>query len=210
MTESQSLHDLIRAIGSGDPSAFETIYITMREPLCNHVLMRYGSILGEQDAEDVIQNVFLKIPREARSYKGLHNEASARGWLYAIVRSEAMKMVKAKKRVRVSLDGRSEEDCDSGKGAASHEDDALLHDYNWEAGNSVENRAERAGLLKQVFSIPQLSLEDRDLLRLRYAYGYTFDELGQHIGRTKPRAKQKHDGILEKIRKALGIDSSDG
>ena len=208
MTESQSLHDLIRLVGSGDPSAYEILYNTMCEPLCNHVQMRYGSILGRQDAEDVIHNVFLKLPKEARSYKGKHNVASAKTWLYTIVRSEAMKMVNAKKRLPASLDEHTNDDHDGGSGATFHKGKTLLRDRNWESENSVENRAERAGFWEQVFSLPQLSVEDRDLLSLRYTYQYTYEELGVHIERTKPRAKQRHDGIIAKIRNALDIDPS--
>jgi DNA-directed RNA polymerase specialized sigma24 family protein len=68
--------------------------------------MRYRSILGEQDAEDVIHNVFLKLPKEARSYKGKHNVASAKTWLYTIVRSEAMIAIAQGARPLVDQEGR--------------------------------------------------------------------------------------------------------
>jgi RNA polymerase sigma factor (sigma-70 family) len=209
VTESQSLNDLIRLIGSGDPSAFEALYIHMSQSLYHHVLMRYGSILGEQDAEDVIHNTFLKIVRYAPRYKGAHSDASAKTWIHKITRSEAMKMVKAKKRTLRSFDDDSNDEHNSEDGTVSRKAEAWTRDQNWEPGNSVENRVERAGLLKKIFSIPQLSTEEKELLFLRYAYEYTYDELGGHIGRSKHRAKQKHDGIIVKLRKALDLDPSE-
>jgi len=40
---------------------------------------------------------------------------------------------------------------------------------------------------------------------LRFSNGYTFEEIGRQIGRTKPRAKQIIDGLIEKIRRITGV-----
>ena len=120
MKESKSLNDLILSIGDGDPSAFEALYNKMSGPLYNRVLMRYGSILGEQDAEDVIHNTLLKIYQYAPRYRGAYNDKGARKWIYKIIRTQAMRMVRAKQRVLISIDD-SEDDTndgnDSGGGA---------------------------------------------------------------------------------------------
>jgi DNA-directed RNA polymerase specialized sigma subunit len=46
------------------------------------------------------------------------------------------------------------------------------------------------------------------MLILRFEDELTFEEIGHEIGRTKPRAKQIIDGLVGKIRKAIGVDPS--
>ena len=44
------------------------------------------------------------------------------------------------------------------------------------------------------------------LLSLRFVFEYTFEQIGHEIGRTKVRAKQIIDALIEKIRRSVGVD----
>jgi RNA polymerase sigma factor (sigma-70 family) len=195
-------------LGDGDPSAFAALYMEMRQSLVDHILWQYSPTLSEVDAEDIIHNTFLVIHQHASRFRGAHNNASARSWMYKIARSEAMKMIKVMKRTD-SLDGLCELDGRSENGPAVPER-SLLSDLNWKGEDSAENRAMNKTILeKAVSSIRKFPVEDQALLGMRFVEECTFDQIGQHIGRTKPRAKQRHDGLIAKLRKALGVDPSE-
>ena len=208
MTENHSLHDLIRMLGDGDPTAFDALYARMRQPLYNKLMWKYKYSLTKEDAEDIVQNTFIKITLYASRYNGLHTEASARNWMYKIASSEAIKIIKKSKRLLNSID-------DHGDGYQSERNSAVPDGSRntfgliQEGRHSVEERAERSISLKEISSsVQHLTVEERKMLTMRFEDGLTFEEIGHEIGRTKPRAKQIIDGLVGKIRKAIGVDPS--
>ncbi len=207
MIHHPSLHELIRMTGNGDPSAFDTLCARMRQPLLRQILWRYSPTLTKEDAEDVIQNTFIKVLLHASDYGGAHDEASAKNWIFTIARREALKVIATSNRSPVSLDGLREYGHESDDDPAVPERSVLSSDLNWEGEGTVENRTARAGILERIFSsIQRLSVEERRMLVLRFGYEYTFEDLGKDIGRSKPRAKQIIDGLIERMRNALGKD----
>jgi len=208
VTENHSLHDLIRMLGDGDPTAFDALYARMRQPLYNKLMWKYKYSLTKEDAEDIVQNTFIKITLYASRYNGLHTEASARNWMYKIASSEAIKIIKKSKRLLNSID-------DHGDGYQSERNSAVPDGSRntfgliQEGRHSVEERAERSISLKEISSsVQHLTVEERKMLTMRFEDGLTFEEIGHEIGRTKPRAKQIIDGLVGKIRKAIGVDPS--
>ena len=199
MTKSTSLHELIRMIGEGDQTAFSELYDQMRLPVYNHILNKYR-VLTEEDAEDIVHTTFMVVIKYAASYRGLRNEISARSWIMKIARSQALKMTKSLDRISVWLDDEPNDDF------AVSERNSYTSDKSWEGDGSVEYRAIKKSLLKKIFSGCSLSGEEKEIIELRYEHDYTFEQIGSRYGRSKPRAKQKHDSIIKKIRKALGLD----
>lgn len=206
MTQSYTLHDLIRMIGNGDPSAHEALYMRIRQPVMRQILWKFGSVLTKEDAQDILHNSFIKIVQYAARYNGTHNEASAKSWIYRIAQSEALKMIHAQKRTPNSLDGLHDFENESESSFAAPERSSLLSDLKWEGENSVESRVFESVLTEKVIScVQRFSVEERHMLVLRFSNGYTFEEIGRQIGRTKPRAKQIIDGLVEKIRRITGV-----
>lgn len=203
MTKSIPLCELIRMTGNGDQAAFSELYEQMRQPVYRHILQKYGSVLCEEDAEDIVHNTFIIIASSARQFRGWNNDFSARSWILTIARSQASRIVKRKKRITISMDD------DSDDNSAAPERNSLWSDIHWEGEDSVEERAIKKSFLRRIASSGSLSDEEKELIELRYEKGYTFEQIGRHYGRTKPRAKQKHDSIINKIRKALGLDSDE-
>jgi RNA polymerase sigma factor (sigma-70 family) len=205
VSQTQSLHDLVRKTGDGDPQAFEDLYLTMREPLLNFVRSRYHSALSQEDAEDVIHNLFARIPREAAHYRGIHNDASAKKWLYTLTRSEALRMIDAVKRFSQFDDGPRDTEMETDP--AVPERSFFPGDLQREGGRAVEEQAMDKSIIDQVFAYVQsMSMEEQTIFIMRFVHHYTFEQIGQYLGRTKVRAKQIVDGLIERVREALGVD----
>lgn len=201
MTNSTALSKLIRMVGDGNQEAFSELYNRLRQPVMNHILNRYGSTLSKEDAEDIVHTTFILVQSKAHTYRGLNYDYSAKGWIYKIARSQASRMLKAYKRTSISLDDDSDDD------STAPERSSRWSDINWEGEESVENRAINRSFLQKIFSDGTLSNEELEIIELKYKKGYTFEQIGSHYGKTKPRAKQRHDSIIAKIRRALGLDN---
>lgn len=209
MDKNGSLHNLILGIGGGDPLAFDALYLKMRDPLCNKILARLGSTLSKEDAEDAVQNAFIRIKHYASGYNGKYNEASANKWINTIVFHEASKMAKAGRRLSDFLD----DDSDGADGFVNnkptdHHRRTLEHDLYQDATRSMEYGVERIILFNNVLAGAQqcLTVEEMRILSMRYVFEYTFEQIGNEIGKTKVRAKQIIDALIEKIRRTIGVD----
>ncbi len=208
MTDNHSLHDLIKMIGNGDPMAFDSLYMKMRQPLCNKILWKYSPTLTQEDAEDAIQNTFLKIRQYASGYNGRHTEASAHQWINQIAFSEALKIIKANKYLSNSLDDSNGAKNKSEYASAVPERSQVKGDLYREGKRSVEEHVEMRILLDKIFSSihQRFTAEEQNMLKMRFVLDYTFEQIGQAIGRTKVRAKQIIDALVERIRLLIGVD----
>ncbi len=207
MTDTYSLHELVKMIGNGDPTAFDALYERMRQPLVKKLMWNYTRSLTKEDAEDIVQNTFIKITQYASRYNGLHTDASAKSWIYKIASSEAIKTIKTNKRLSNSMD--DESGYHSERNSAVPDGNRRSNGSTQEGRRFVEEHAEKSISLKNVSSsIKNLTVEEQKMLTLRFEDQLTFEEIGHEIGRTKPRAKQIIDGLVEKIRKAIGVDPS--
>ena len=204
MSENDSLHELIKMIGNGDPMAFDTLYMTMRQPLCKKILWKYGPTLTKEDAEDAVQNAFLKIRQYASTYNGCHTEASAHQWINQIVFREALKILNANRRLSNSLDDPDGTEIDDAVPERSH----AKGDLYWEGERSVEERIEMKITLEKIFSSihQRFTAEEQNMLKMRFVLDYTFEQIGRAIGKTKVRAKQIIDALVERIRVFVGVD----
>ena len=70
---------LARACAAGDPDVFAELYRTHSDRMKSVAYNHLGSVT---DAEDVIQETFLKVHRAAKTYNG---EASFSTWIYRIL-----------------------------------------------------------------------------------------------------------------------------
>ena len=208
MKKNDSLHNLIIRIGSGDPSAFDHLYEMIREPLCNKILGKYSPTLSREDAEDAVQNAFMTIERSASGYRGKNNEASARKWINTIVFHEASRIMKTSKRLFFSLDDLGGSGKSTRNNSAIPERSLYKSRPHQEGSRPIEDYAEKAILLGKVLAGAQqcLTVDEMKLLSMRFVFEYTFEQIGREIGRTKVRAKQIIDALIEKIRRSVGVD----
>ncbi len=69
-------YDLIRSIGEGDPAAFEQLIKRYEGPVLNFV---YRHLWDRQTAEDLTQEVFLRVFRAA---SGFEPRGGVRAWIF--------------------------------------------------------------------------------------------------------------------------------
>ena len=83
---------ILRSIANGDRDAFQQIYELFSAKVYNTVL---SYTQNEQDAEEVTQDVFTNIFRNAAKFKG---EARVSTWIYRIAINTSLNHIKRKKR----------------------------------------------------------------------------------------------------------------
>ena len=84
--------ELMILIGRGDKAAYEEI--TNRH-LSGFYKLAYGVVINKQDAEEVIQNSFLKLWQTSPNWKT--GKAKFTTWFYRIVKNEAIDLVRKRK-----------------------------------------------------------------------------------------------------------------
>ena len=95
---------LIQSIANGDASAFRELYGLFSDKVYNTAL---SYVQNEQDAEEITQDVFTNIYRNAAKFKG---ESSLSTWIYRITVNTALNHIKRKKRFSFLTFGASKMD----------------------------------------------------------------------------------------------------
>jgi RNA polymerase sigma-70 factor (ECF subfamily) len=90
---------LVEAAKAGDIGAFETLVRRHGQAVYAHAFRFFG---GEAAAEDVAQEVWIKVYRQMESFDGRSRFST---WLYRITRNTCLDFVRAGKRRPVVLDG---------------------------------------------------------------------------------------------------------
>ncbi len=84
--------ELIQALQNGNEAAFQKLVALYGDRLYNTVL---GFLQNEADAEDAVQEVFIKAYQGIKNFKG---EASLSTWLYRIAVTHSLDVLRKKKR----------------------------------------------------------------------------------------------------------------
>jgi RNA polymerase sigma-70 factor (ECF subfamily) len=83
---------ILKSISNGDKRSFQILY----NSFCNKIYNTSLSYLqNKQDAEEVMQDVFMKIHQKAATFKG---ESSVSTWIYKITVNTSLNFLKRKKR----------------------------------------------------------------------------------------------------------------
>ncbi|MEN9744795.1 MAG: hypothetical protein RL640_633, partial [Bacteroidota bacterium] len=84
--------ELIRSLKEGDNLAFKELVETKQSLVFNTVL---GLLQNVEDAEDVTQDVFIKVFESIHQFKG---ESALSTWIYRIAVTTALEFIRRKKR----------------------------------------------------------------------------------------------------------------
>lgn len=96
-------HALIRRCQDGEIDAFETVYHHYERPMLS---LAYRMLDNQEEAEDALQDAFLKIYRKIGQYRF---DAAFSSWVYRIVTNVCYDRLKRRKRARhVALDDAQE------------------------------------------------------------------------------------------------------
>jgi RNA polymerase sigma-70 factor (ECF subfamily) len=180
---------LIRRVAEGDESAFASVYDRYSAILFGLLLRILHS---RAESEDVLQEVFLQVWQQARSFDAARGRPFT--WLVTLARSRAIDRLRSLgSRERAAL--RSAEE-------ATH---ATLATQE-EASDDAAIRAERAAVVRG--ALAELPEEQRQVLLLAYLEGMSQSEIaaarGQPLGTVKTRTRAGLKKLSEMLRAELG------
>ncbi len=176
---------LIRGLRNGEPEAYRKLY--------NEYVQKIGRIaksyIGVDDVEDVIQEVFMKVYKNIRKFRG---DSALSTWIYRIAVNVCKDMLLKKRKKREILTSFGLE-----------EDEKAMPE-------PVEEMQPTDELLREVSAeeirraIESLSEEDRLLITLReieeMSYSDMANVVGKPVGTIKSRlhyARERLKGVLE-------------
>jgi RNA polymerase sigma factor (sigma-70 family) len=144
---------------AGDTRVFEELYVTHGNRMKS---IAYNHLGNTSDAEDAVQETFLKLHRAARTYTG---EASFSTWLCRILINTCIDMIRKRRR-------RTDD--------AAIEDELLLR-----SGATVDD-TKRMTLRKLLLSLPE---QRRTVFTLFEIEGMSHAEIGRILGITEGNSK---------------------
>ena len=178
---------LIRGVAGGDERAFASLY-DRYGPILFGLLLRI--LHSRPEAEDVLQEVFLQVWQQARSFDAARGRAFT--WLVTLARSRAIDRLRA-------LDSRE-------RAARRSAEDAPPQGEGEEAADDAALREERAGVVRE--ALAELPEEQRQVLLLAYLEGMSQSEIaaakGQPLGTVKTRTRAGLRRLSELLRARLG------
>jgi RNA polymerase sigma-70 factor (ECF subfamily) len=158
---------LLRSSAAGDRGAFERFVLRHQAPVFRYLR---SMAPNEADAEDALQEAFVRAWRSAGTYRG---GASARGWILTVARNA----VRRSQRRR------------AGEPASFETVESLGLSAGWgEEQDVLEGLARRDLLRRALGSLPD---EDREILVLRELEGFSGDEVADVLGITSAAMKSR-------------------
>ena len=174
---------LITQYLAGDEKSLEILVQKYLRPVYSFVC-RYGSI----DAEDVVQDTFVKVWKNLKKFKG---ENKFKPWLFAIAKNTALDYLKKKKEVPMSVLVNADEKID------------WLENVPDPAPLAME-LLERADLKEKLdAALNRLSPPYRLVMFLRYNDHFNFREIGEALGEPLDTVKSRHRRGLIMLKEIL-------
>lgn len=162
--------ELIQLIKSSKKEAFSYVMRTHREEIYWFIRR---NVLIHQDADDIVQNVFLKAWRNMESFKG---NSKIRTWLYSIARNETYTFLDKKKR-----------------SATSSVEENLIAER---ASGYFDGDDARVRLYAALETLPE---RQKEVFILKYFQEKTYDEIVEIIGGSTGSHKASYHHAVKKI-----------
>jgi RNA polymerase sigma-70 factor (ECF subfamily) len=160
-----------------DPKAFAPLYDKYYVQIFRFVLKR---LANEQDASDITSQVFVKAITNIKKYQ--FRGVPFTSWLHMVARNEMNLLFRGQKYTR-TVDVKTEQ----------------LNDIIEEFDGPREDK--RLPLLLEVIS--KLSVEEIELLEMRYFEKRPFKEVSEILGITESNAKVKMHRIIKKLKNLM-------
>jgi RNA polymerase sigma-70 factor (ECF subfamily) len=160
----QTLEEAAREVAAGDTRAFRTIVELVSDELVRLSARILGSLA---DAEDVVQEAFVKAHRELAAGR-FDGRSSVKTWLYRIVTHGSIDALRTRSRRRVALDE--------------------LEAHPWEGTASLESRVALRELSELLEGLPP---EQRAALVLKAVEGLTTPEIASILSCSEGAVEQR-------------------
>ncbi|MGQ9856872.1 MAG: RNA polymerase sigma factor [Fervidobacterium sp.] len=181
---------LIKALRKGEENAYRFLYKTY----ASKIGALAKSFMGSDDVDDVIQEVFLKIYKNIKKFRG---ESRLSTWIYKIAINVCRDHYKKYKGRDVLIDLSETNDSDEYQTQYSTDEDIQ------------ENVANEFSYEKLRKAIERLSPTDRMILYMKEVDGLTYSEIGKIIDKPEGTVKSRLHYIKKELRTALKEESSD-
>ena len=177
--------ELIELLKQGDETAFKTIVEQWQDMVYNTIL---GIVQNETEAEDLAQDVFIKVFEKISSFKG---DSKFSTWLYRIATTTALDHLRSKKRKKrfgflQSLSGGSDEK-------------ESIPDFH-HPGVSLDNKERSAVLFKAIDGLPENQKAAYTLHKLE---GLSYRDVSEVLNTTVSAVESLMSRANQNLRKEL-------
>lgn len=175
---------LIRALSKGDEEAYRYLY-KVYAPKIGALVKSY---LGTDDIDDVIQEVFVRIYKNIKKFRG---DSKLSTWIYRITVNVCNNVYKKLKNKGLSVDLME----------SNNEEE---YTYQFSTDEDVRKNVTDEILYEKLRKVlDTLNPEDRAILFMKEIDGLTYEEIGEILKRPEGTIKSRLHYIKEKIRRAL-------
>jgi RNA polymerase sigma-70 factor, ECF subfamily len=157
----------------GDSAAVDSLVEPWRKPLFGYI---YRMVVLRQDAEDLLQDVFVRVLENIREYRG---EAPFKSWLFGIATHVCLDHLRHKKRWRLEAQLIGEREA-----RADHERVVALRQLMAQTDFRYEIREHIAFCFSCIART--LPPEEQAALMLKEVLGFTAEEAGAILGVSEP------------------------
>jgi len=177
--------ELIEQLKLGDETAFKTIVEQWKDMVHNTIL---GIVQNETEAEDLAQDVFIKVFEKISTFKG---DSKFSTWLYRIATTTALDHLRSKKRKKrfgflQSLGGGNEEK-------------ESIPDFH-HPGVSLDNKERAAVLFKAIESLPE---NQKTAYTLHKLEGLSYRDVSEVLNTTVSAVESLMSRANQNLRKEL-------
>jgi RNA polymerase sigma-70 factor (ECF subfamily) len=184
MNESET-EKMISASAEGSDEAFSELVGFYLKPVFNFVYRMSGNA---KDAEDITQEVFIKLWKNLKKYESGKN---FKAWLFSIARNTAIDRLRKRKNINFS----EFENEDS----ENYLIDSIVDAEPWP--DELVIKAENFKMIEEF--VDKLSVAYKEVIILRYKNQFTFEEIGKIIKKSTNTVKSQHRRALMALKKLL-------
>jgi RNA polymerase sigma-70 factor (ECF subfamily) len=179
----------------GETDALDELYRRYAARL--YTFCRYTTrTLDAQSVEDLVQDVFLRVCRSARTFDA--RRASFRTWLFRIARNRCVDVMRRARRAReLPIVDRAEQESDVGDFVP----ESILVDERQDTERDVVWGSVLDALRECIEALGDES--ERQALLLYYLGGKVYREIGQMLGRSTSTAKNRIQSAQGQLKRCL-------
>lgn len=182
--EEQSDEDLMLAYAAGEARAFEVLLRRHERPVFNFI---YRSVGRKDIAEELLQDVFLRVIRNAAGYQ---QSAKFTTWLYTIARNICIDKSRKKSGRELSLDK-----------PVGDEDKSTFLDRVADPANQISTDHDREVFRKRLeWALEKLPEDQREVFMMREVSDLKFREIAEILEIPVPTVKSRMRYALEALR----------